>query len=1481
MVLFVLLLVTAIAITTPKVQTYLAKEVTTRLNKQFKTSIAVDQVAITVFGGVKLKKVLILDHHKDTLIYANRINTNILDFNKLVKGDLIFGNLRLDGLVFNLKNYKNEKNSNLDRFITSFDTGKPSGKKFLMKVKDVTITDGRFILSDDNRENPKDLDVKYLNTNLTDFQIFGPEVTANIEKMSFLDHRGLEVKNLASKFTYTKKNIILDDLDLTTNESLVKGKIVLSYDRKDFVDFNNKVRFDIRLDEAKIATNDIRHFYDELGKDQVYNLQAEISGTLNDLQANNLKLIDGRNSQIVGDVNFKNLFGKNGQEFYMKGSFDKVASSYDNLIQILPNVLGKKLPSSLKKLGQFTLVGDAEITTKTIDADFDLNTVLGNIQSKLYMSNIDNIDNAKYKGNIVLDNFNIGSFLGRKDVERVSLDVDVDGNGFTEKYLNTKFSGDIYKVKYNNYNYSKIIVDGMFKSPIFKGKVYINDPNLFMDFDGLVNFSRKDIVYDFHTKVDYANLIKLNFLKDSTAVFKGDVTMKVTGNNLDNLQGNVYIKQTSYQNNKENFNFDDFTINSSFDANRVRTITVNSPDIIDGKVVGKFQVNQLQKMIENSFGSLYTNYNPNKIKPEQFLKFDITINNKIVELFYPGISIGTNTNFKGVINSDNDEFKLDFKAPNVKVFDNEFDNIQVAIDNKNPLFNTYITLDSIKTKQYKIRDFSMINVTTKDTLFLRSEFKGGPVGKDFYNLNLFHTINQDKKNVVGIQKSELMFKDYLWFLNEKDSDKNTITFGKDLKDFSIDDVVMSHDNQKIQLSGLLNGSANKDLKLQFENVEIDKILPSLDKFDYRGNLHGIVNLKQINNVYQPTSGLKIEDLKLNKIELGNLVLDIEGDNSFRKFNISSSIENKNLESFSAEGNVEILEKKVNYNLNLNFEDFNLGVLSSLGGDVLSNIRGYASGQAVISGNSNTPDINGRLFLNNAGMGIPYLNVDYAIQNQAVVDVTESKFIFRNSILKDSKYATEGNVFGTISHKNFGDWKLDLNINSNRLLALDTKDAEDAAYYGVAYIDGEATIKGPTNALVIKVAAKSEKGTAIKIPINDSEGTSTKNYMHFVTKEEKFNIKKGTVATTRNYNGLELEFDLDITPNAEIEVILDRNSGHGMKGKGFGSLLFKINTLGKFNMWGDFQAYQGEYNFKYGGLINRKFDVKKGGSITWEGDPLRAILNLEAVYKTTANPAILVDNSSSNQKVDVEVVIGIKGNLSNPEPDFNFNFPSVSSVLKSEIQTKLEDKDIRQKQALVLLSTGSFLSNDGINSTAVINNVYQKFGDIFGDIFNDKDGKIKVGVDIVSANRTLENENDSGRVGITVNYKINERITFNGKAGIPVGGINQSAIVGNAEIQYRVNNDGTMNLRFFNRENEVNYIGQGVGYTQGLGISYEVDFDTFQELLNKIFKNQKIEKEKKQNKQTPDSEVLPEFINFSDQKKKKETIETKEDKPPSE
>lgn len=1458
-------MVLAIALTLPFVQTKIAHYFTNSINKDFGTNIAIDGVAISVFGGIKFKDVLIRDHHKDTLIYSQRIATTILEGKKLLDGDLIFDGLELNGLLFNLKTYKNEKESNLDKFVEAFETGKPSTRKFLLKANKLQIYNGHFILTDENREHPKDVDFTKLNAAVTDFMIFGPDVTTTINKMSFLDFRGLYVKNLKSKFAYSKKNIKLDNLDLQTKESSLTGTVLLKYKIEDFTDFNDKVRFDIKLNTASIASNDIRYFYNEIGKNQHFTVKTSIKGTLNDLSFKNLKLIDNRKTEIIGDFNFKNLFAKKGQKFSMYAEFDKLTSSYEDLVVILPNILGNKLPTSLKKLGKFTAWGTSSVSTTAVEADFSMSTELGNVISNLAIQNIDIIDKASYQGNVILENFDIGTLIEQQDLGRITMNIDVDGKGFKQKYLNTAIKGDVSKVDYKNYNYSNIIVDGTLKSPKYKGQISINDPNLSMNFDGLLDLSNKDSQYDFHIDVENADLTKLKLVKDSISIFKGDVLVQASGNNIENFQGNVYINKTSYQNAKDTYNFDDFAINSVFDQNRIRTITVNSPDIVQGEIVGKYEFNQLENLVKNSLGSLYTNFKPHKVKKGQFLKFNFSIYNKIIEIFFPKISIGANTIVKGNISSDNQEFKLNFNSPQIIASDNTFDNISLSVDNKNPLYNAYIELDSIKTKYYKIRDFSLINVTMKDTLYFRTEFKGGKNAEDYYNLNLYHTINAANNNVVGISKSEVKFKDYLWFLNENETPDNQIVFDKSFKNFTIDNIILSHENQSISLGGVFKDTSIKDLKLRFKDVDLNQITPTNEKFVLAGNINGEVSFKQNKNVYQPTASIIIDKLNVNKTDLGVLNFDIAGDENLQKFTINSNLENKNLESFNADGSFEIVDKETVLDLKLKFDKFNIASLNSLGGEVLSNIRGSVSGNAIIEGNLKKPNINGRLFLDKGGITIPYLNVDYGLSDNTIVDLTDERFLFRNNTLTDTKYGTQGSLNGFIEHNNFADWKLDLAINSKRLLALDTKDSEDAAYYGTAFIDGKATIKGPTNSLFIKVDAKSEKGTAVKIPINNAESVSDNIFLHFVTEKEKYNLKNGIVDNTRNYNGLELEFDFDITPDAEVEVILDRNTGHGMRGKGFGSLLFKINTLGKFNMWGDFQAYEGTYNFKYGGLIDKKFEVKKGGSITWEGNPMKAQLNLEAVYKTTANPAVLLDNSSFNTKVPVEVVIGVRGDLTSPEPDFNIEFPTVSNVLKSEIQYKLNDKDVRQTQALYLLSSGGFLSSEGINQSAISGSLFETASSILGGIIQSDDDKFKVGLNFIGADRRIGKESD-GRFVATISSKINDRVTINGKLGVPFGGINESAIVGDVEVLFRVNEDGTLNLRLFNKENDINYVGQGIGYTQGLGVSYEVDFDTFKEFVNKIFKNLKFEKVGAPAAEDQDSNLSPDYINFQRSKK---------------
>jgi hypothetical protein len=90
---------------------------------------------------------------------------------------------------------------------------------------------------------------------------------------------------------------------------------------------------------------------------------------------------------------------------------------------------------------------------------------------------------------------------------------------------------------------------------------------------------------------------------------------------------------------------------------------------------------------------------------------------------------------------------------------------------------------------------------------------------------------------------------------------------------------------------------------------------------------------------------------------------------------------------------------------------------------LSNIRGSIC-NASIEANLK-PNINGRLFLNDAGLTVPYLNVDYALSDNTIIDFDEN-FIQEHT----NRYQIRNRQLnGNIEHNNFADWKLDLAINS--------------------------------------------------------------------------------------------------------------------------------------------------------------------------------------------------------------------------------------------------------------------------------------------------------------------------------------------------------------------------------------------------------------------------------------------------------------------
>ncbi|MDB9778252.1 translocation/assembly module TamB, partial [Polaribacter sp.] len=463
--------------------------------------------------------------------------------------------------------------------------------------------------------------------------------------------------------------------------------------------------------------------------------------------------------------------------------------------------------------------------------------------------------------------------------------------------------------------------------------------------------------------------------------------------------------------------------------------------------------------------------------------------------------------------------------------------------------------------------------------------------------------------------------------------------------------------------------------------------------------------------------------------------------------------------------------------------------------------------------------------------------------------------------------TKGMLQGQITHQNFNQWFLNLQIDTNNLLVLDTEDNEEAQYFGTGFLKGTATISGLTDQLTIDVNGSTNPGTVFVVPLKDIETVNSYKLIHFKSDTLKVADRQKELAKDA-LKGLSLNINLEVTKAAKMQVVIDEVYGSQLTGFGSGAIDIQINTRGKFNIFGDYTIDNGVYDFKYGGLVNRPFVIQKGGTVSWNGNPYEANLNVAAVYKARANPSILLQNFNSSRNIEVDLVTKITGGLFSSKQELDIELANVDPAIATELEFILNDNNVNQKttQFISLLTLGSFVNPDRVNfdsTSAITTTASNAITAAFSNLMNSPDSKFTFGVDYVQGvdNSDTDRLDVDNQVDVSVSTNLNDRIIINGKVGVPVGAKTQSSVIGEVKVEVLLNKEGNFRGVIFNRQNEIQYSAEEEGYTQGVGLSYQVNFNTFSEFLKKIG----VQKRKKTPKKViPKSTVLSknkQLINF--------------------
>ncbi|HTM99004.1 MAG TPA: translocation/assembly module TamB domain-containing protein, partial [Pedobacter sp.] len=724
-----------------------------------------------------------------------------------------------------------------------------------------------------------------------------------------------------------------------------------------------------------------------------------------------------------------------------------------------------------------------------------------------------------------------------------------------------------------------------------------------------------------------------------------------------------------------------------------------------------------------------------------------------------------------------------------------------------------------------IKNVNIVNVLRNDSLALNIKLSNADDANQL-DLNGLVEFASDTTARISVLPSNLKINSEDWTIQEK----VRINFNEGKT--QITNFDLSNGKQLLTVDGILSDDPKDMLLIGFENFNLKTLNPFVKTLGIKlaGNVNGNTELRDILKAPQISDNLEIDSLTLNDIYIGKLTDTTTFDQSKNLASVYTKIVTDNKETFKINGDLDLKEKQID--LKVKMDESKLTVLEPFVKKLVSNLKGNVSADLTVKGALNKPQINGDVSFDEGQVTVNYLKTSYKLNDE--VSVSNSIINIDELTLTDLD-GNKATANGTVDLNDIDNPNIQVELVATNFMALNTTSKDNAVYYGKAYATGNFSFKGPTNNMFIKIDAKTEKGTIFNLPLNSTETVSDKDFITFVSKDTTQIIKR-----KNNFDGLRMNFKLKVDPSsiANIYTVLGKLSG-----KGNAELDLNISSAGDFEMKGDYIIETGNFDFTAQEVINKRFDIRQGGTIRWTGNPANAQINLKAIYALRASlkdlyTAANSDNTSS-QRTQTEVEMGLSGLLLKPDIKLDIFFPANPAV-KEELQAYFNDGNNLNKQALSLIIQRRFAPGSGGKE-----NLAQQLGSVGTStatelIFNQINNLLSsLNLNFVDVNIRSFNEASASFRFFNDRVIVNAGIVDNGSINdfTPIG-FNKDNVGREVEILGLIKKDGTLIGKLANKPptQQSVFANPGVDQSQNvtsLGLIYNQQFDTFKEFFQKI------------------------------------------------
>lgn len=1456
-----------------------AKEIGEReLSKLLSARVSVGAVSVEPFSEVGLKNVVVGDSSGVKVASIEKLGAKIDWTDFLLDGRFVFNYAELIGLDARLSKVTPDSKLNIQFIIDALSpkNKKKEKKKYDVELEAVAIRKSRVtfdVLSEAHGDSGKfdknHISISHLRGDIIIPKIKNDSVEIDIKRFAFMEQSGFILSDLTMNVNVYPDRMSVKNLKVALPNSLVVPEdIDVSYESLQTIGTDiKKSPLSLVIVNSYVNLSDFSAFVPELKnlREPVY-ITCSVKGNMEKVRIETIDLSTENEALTLKTSGYLFHVGDKKRMSIVLPNIRLHSEAGDMLEKVKASAPVKpEVADIISAVDFLTVNGSLTVNHEKIFYAGSIATALGSISTNMSAFRTEDGRPYSFRGEVGSKNLKLGKISKKEGLlNELSFSVKANLNMANKRHPKGSVNGKINYIDLKGYRYSNILADLSIDGKQYDGSVILHDENANIDISGSFKPDAEHTLIDVVAKVDGIDLNKLNLSnKYPDHKLGGVITAAFTGNNLDNIEGDLLVSDIRFRNEEDKgVRIDHFDVTFR-KKDEGKYLTVNS-DVVNGYIEGKANFAGLgasiNKIVSGVFPALSCylpkiNEDPKKKTfPNSFTYFfQLAENNELTSFFKLPVTIVHPIKISGVIDDIRRNATLGIDAPYIvqgkKVIEKTSLSLNVDGGNNIMSMNAVTQLNHKNGNILLVYNGNGASNRFDSDINWHYDRKRNFSGKVSLSTSLCDSISKERFIAdVKVNPTTFSVNDTIWHISPANIDV-------DGKEITVDGVHVFRDNQFVKINGKASPNPDDVIKLQLSSIDLGYIFETLkiNHVAFSGEATGDFYASSLftKTPKLNTPKLHVKNFCYHKALLGEAVLNSSWDNETKGIMINADISQPNKRKTYVRGGVYLGRDSLGFKFIT--DRVNVKILKPFMAAFTSDITGEASGTCELYGTFKNVNVRGRMFAHDFRMKVDFTNSYYTVSDSVILE--PGKIIIRPTVIHDD-FGNTATLKGEVTHDYFHNANFDFAVtNARNMLVYNTNEKINPFWYGRVFANGSAYIQGVPGKVNIDINMAAAPKSSFTFVLSDKEEAGEYSFITFTDKRKEQREKEEQEKKPKFLNVLkqvdkevnpslfDMNLQLEANPNVDVTLVMDPEGGDKIRATGSGNLQIKYSTNEEMKMFGNYTVESGRYNFTLQDIILREFTIRQGATISFQGDPLKAVANLTAAYSTNANlqdldESFAEDRDLNRTLVPVNALLYLTGVISQPEIAFDLEFPTLTQDVYRKVKSIISTDDMMNQQIIYLLALSRFYTPEYMGGQNHSNELASVASSTISSQLTNMLGQISDKWTIAPNFHTDKGDFSDMEVELALSSRLlNNRLLLNGNFGYSDNAMNNNNFIGDFDIEYLLTKSGNFRLKAYNRYNDQNYYIRNSLTTQGVGIMFKHDFDS-------IFKRKKRNKNKK-------------------------------------